>query len=64
MQIDQETRDRIAIEKIGLEAGRELEIRTDIANKYAAKKKFLVAGWQRAKDENELLHKQKEYRKY
>lgn len=45
MQIDQETRERIAIEKIGLEAGRELEIRTDISNKYAAKKKLLLAGW-------------------
>lgn len=64
MEIDQEVRARLEIEKHGLDAGRELEIRTDINNKHSAKKKMLLAGWQRAKDENELIHKQKDYRKY
>jgi len=45
MEIDQEVRARLEIEKHGLDAGRELEIRTDINNKHSAKKKMLLAGW-------------------
>lgn len=45
MTVDEEIRARLEIEKIGLDAGRELEIRTDINNKYSAKKKLLLAGW-------------------
>ena len=45
MTIDEEIRTRLEIEKLGLDTGRELEIRTDINNKYSEKKKFLLAGW-------------------
>jgi hypothetical protein len=64
MQIDDEIRDRLDLEKVGLDEARTLEIRTDINNKHLKKKKFLAAGYQRAKDENELIHKEKDYRKY
>jgi hypothetical protein len=57
MEIDSEIKERLEFEKLGLDAGRELEIRTDIQNKHAAKKKLMVMAWQRSKDENELIHK-------
>lgn len=63
-QIDQEIRDRLAQEEIGLDAARELEIRTDIANKHAKTKKLLIAGWEQAKHEGEKVFRQKDERKY
>ena len=64
MQIDDEIRAREALEKVGLDDARRLEIRTDINNAHLKKKKFLMMGYQRTKDENELIQSQKEYRKY
>jgi len=55
MQIDDEIRAREALEKVGLDDARRLEIRTDINNAHLKKKKFLMMGYQRTKDENELI---------
>lgn len=35
-----------------------------VENKHAVKKNILVAGYERAKTEEMVLHKQKDYRKY
>lgn len=64
MEVEQEIRDRLELEKVGLDEGRSLEISTDINMKHMKKKKLLFAGWERAKNENEILHKQKDYRKW
>lgn len=45
MQIDDEVRDRLDLEKVGLDEARTLEIRTDINNKYMKKKRLLAAGY-------------------
>ena len=64
MQIDDEIQTMCDRETIGLDDARRLEIRTEINIKYQPKKKLMMQGWQRAKDENEIVHRQKEYRKY
>lgn len=64
MQIDEQIRDQEELESVGLDDARKLEIRTDINRAHLQKKKLLMQGWQRAKDENELIHKEKDYRKY
>ena len=63
-QISTEVSARLAEEKQSLDSARGAEINADIANKYAKKKAFLVTGWQRAKNEHEIHHKQKDYRKF
>lgn len=63
-RIDSEVRERLDKEELGLDAARELEIRTDISNKHAKTKKMLMASWKQAKDESETVFRQKDQRKY
>jgi len=40
------------------------EIASDINNRYSSKKKFLLERWRQCKEENELVSKQRNYKKY
>ncbi len=64
MEIDAEIQARIELEKVGLDAARALEIKSDINLKHLEAKKRMVASWQQAKDECQYMYKQKKYRKY
>jgi hypothetical protein len=64
MEIDLEIQARLELEKVGLDAARALEIKTEINLKHLEAKRRMVASWQQAKDESQYMYKQKKYKKY
>ena len=79
MQIDDEIAERLNLEgidqadkytegiakkKLTANMKRATQIVQEVEDKHAEKKRILVAGYERAKTEEIVIHKQKDYRKY
>ena len=63
-QIDQEIADRLSPNDQNPKSKAAKAIIQEVEDKYAEKKRVLVRGYERAKTEEIVLHKQKDYRKY